>query len=177
VSSFSGEQYTVLVGGIPIKTVKIFTPFQSSWALRLRNMQRVATMITAIQIDIKGVGGKFVPLIPFDTTTIDPWIGREPDNLRRIVAQLLDRSLVNKNLEPGDIVRGWMLFDYLKEISSDIRPIFKVIIIDINGAAYSEPLEQIKSDDDWGGLQPIVFTFGEQANFSGRTIIHFRDIN
>jgi hypothetical protein len=79
-----------------------------------------------------------------------------------VSASFLDRELLNHNIEPGDIVRGWAMFDLPPEYNSNILAhphSYTFEIISEDGTLFTGPLK-MATHADWGGLQPIRFIDG-----------------
>ena len=134
-----------------------------------------AVMVKEFNVKILTEDGERVKLHRFDTLRKTPMFG-SLTRMCPIEALFLDRELENRTLQPGEMVRGWVLLEIPDSVpklqfqnNPDRMPEFYAEVIPMEGEPYETKIDSVQNYG-WGGIQRISYTFGTCGDYSDRTI-------
>jgi hypothetical protein len=149
------------------------SPANAAIFLRLINLQSVPSMISKYGVEIK-INDRWEKALKLDTRVAVIYVafgGLNKAIPLREDTLLFDRFLSNHNLQPREVIRGWVLIEYPKS-AGQVKPEFRVTVSDVAGASYVSGPLMSKADSTNDAAQAATFSVGDKKTIRDLSNTH-----
>lgn len=146
----------------------IASPINGLLYIRFTNLGDAPIMISSYSIEVQDGKEEWVRLVTIDAHSGEVYNRGPTDDMKQarrsnIEQDTFDYAIANKNVEPGDTVRGWVFVEAPEADSENIKEA-RFSITDVFGNKAVRPINVLTAESQ--SSQPILLHVGETRDLS-----------